>query len=402
MKNKGAGVYIDSNGTYYERPTINGKRTWRKLASIKLADAREEVAANRSDQARSSRGLCRDPYGPKCATVTTLIDDFLKAGCPTCKGGSRTDGGDRIIAYLKKIKESPISNQAVDTLTNSDFHRYADWRRAKTRKGMNGGATVDLEIQSLAAACRWAHMLGRIKTVPTEKRIRFKANATAHCREFSPKDADELHAIARHFFEGDSPVMGFFVLLTAYTGCRKSEVLRLRWDAQSPLEPGYMSGKSLYLARSKSGVNPWCYIHPALAELLDNLRRWRAINCPTSPWFCPSPLRPDSPPHECWVSQSVMRAGRLIAGARRTVHGLRSFYVTVRRSNGVSDGQIAAEIGDQTGPVLISQVYGGIPKNWDGQPDPVPMTWLPKGEPAWSALNLPSNILTVVPQAATA
>jgi hypothetical protein len=64
-----------------------------------------------------------------------------------------------------------------------------------------------------------------------------------------------------------------------------------------------------------------------------------------------------------------------------TPHGLRAFYVTKRRSDGVPDAQIAAEIGDSN-PEMISQSYGGLPANWSGgeKVDFIPS----KGQLAWS------------------
>lgn len=76
------------------------------------------------------------------------------------------------------------------------------------------------------------------------------------------------------------------------------------------------------------------------------------------------------------------RAGPIIAKAPRTSHDLRAFYVTVRRSQGIPDAQIAAEIGDRMGAAIIASTYGAIPPNWRGGPQ---IDFLPtKQEKAWS------------------
>jgi len=63
-----------------------------------------------------------------------------------------------------------------------------------------------------------------------------------------------------------------------------------------------------------------------------------------------------------------------------TAHGLRSFYVTKRRSDGIADAQIAAEIGDNN-VEMISQTYGDRPPNWTGGQK---LSFLPsEGLPAW-------------------
>jgi len=72
----------------------------------------------------------------------------------------------------------------------------------------------------------------------------------------------------------------------------------------------------------------------------------------------------------------------LVLDRKITSHGLRSFYVTARRSQSIGDAQIAAEIGDRTGPAIISRTYGDIPPNW--QAGGAAIQWVPDGaSPAW-------------------
>jgi hypothetical protein len=61
--------------------------------------------------------------------------------------------------------------------------------------------------------------------------------------------------------------------------------------------------------------------------------------------------------------------------------------VTVRRSQGAPDSQIALEIGHTSGGSTLSNVYGGVPPEWVRGSGPK-MTWLPSAAPAWSDLLL--------------
>ncbi len=112
-----------------------------------------------------------------------------------------------------------------------------------------------------------------------------------------------------------------------------------------------------------------------------------------SPWFFPSPFNP----METVGKQSLAHALRkktaqwiekelLPQGSRRHSHGCRAFYVLVRRSEFIADGQIAAEIGDASGAPIIIKHYGPLPPNWrDSKEGKV--TWLPNnGIPAWADL----------------
>lgn len=77
-----------------------------------------------------------------------------------------------------------------------------------------------------------------------------------------------------------------------------------------------------------------------------------------------------------------------VTGKKITPHGLRAFYVLIRRSQGATDAQIAAEIGHTTGGSTIERVYGGVPESWLTG-DYKPMSWVPSADKlAWNTLQL--------------
>jgi integrase len=223
-----------------------------------------------------------------------------------------------------------------------------------------------------------------------------------------PISGTELHNLARYFFErSQSEVLGWQILLEAMTGCRTSEILKLRWDAKHRGEAGFIEGDWLWISRSKGGVKPFCQIHPALKETLRWLKAWRNARHPESPWFLPSSRKTNGAPRKNRVTgilpvalksltHALADAGKKVAGAKRTSHGLRAFYVTVRRSQGITDAQIADEIGDKSGASIITSTYGAVPPNWRGA---AKLSWMPgKGcKPAWESLGgMPSGMRTVL------
>ena len=60
----------------------------------------------------------------------------------------------------------------------------------------------------------------------------------------------------------------------------------------------------------------------------------------------------------------------------------------VRRSNGISDSQIAWEINHVGGVGMLEKVYGGVPPHWTQGNGPK-LSWMPKGEPAWKRITDP-------------
>lgn len=411
MKLKADGIYQDSHGTLYERPTIDGRRTWRKLDSVTVRDAKAEMAGKRTLQAQSALGLVRDPYAPPAATVAELAEGYIKAGCPKKSHHART--GTQLAQEVDRIDTvlRHLGSYQADGLKPKDAHAFAAARRSEMREGFTGGRTIDMELSTLMSLLNWSIGVGKLDKLPPVclNRPKFRQETVVHCRDNMPQDANELHALAAYLFDDPrSESLGWQLLLEAFTGCRTAEVLKMRWDAK-PRQAGFIEGDWLWLERSKGGVNPFAQIHPDLRDLLEALKRWRdtryAIACreaiemqlpvpELSPYFVPSNRCPGKPCNKGSLTHALSRIGPIIAGegAVRTSHGLRAYYVTVRRSQGISDAQVAAEIGDKSGASIIVSTYGAIPDNWRGGKS---LDWIPQEkEPAWSCLDLgPENVV---------
>jgi integrase len=380
------GIYQDSRtGAFYERPHIQGRRTWRRLDGHTIKLARESFAQRRADATRSKLGLARNPYAAKLRTVAQLILAYTEAGYPTAKGAARhPDQNRNVRGRLAHLAPFWGHKTEADIDAKADCHRYFT-----SRKGPNGepapAVAVNYEVLSLSTLFEWALTNGLATANPLKNRPRLARPKIRHCREVAPQTADELHALAAHLFDNpQSAPLGWQLLLEALTGCRTAEILALRWDAKSREAAGYIEGDWLWLQRRKGGVNPFAAIHPDLRECLTALRAWHAkLGRFASPWFIPSlriagqPIRPNS------LTKALSSAAPRVVGHDVTSHGLRSFYVTARRSQGVIDAQIAAEIGDRTGPSIIAQTYGDIPPNWKAGGKPI--LWTPaEAEPAWA------------------
>jgi integrase len=387
------GIYQDSRtGNFFERPTVAGKKTWRKLHGRTLKLAKEELAVRRTDQARSAQGLSRDPYAPEPQSIGELILDYVKADCPDRHHHPRA--GKSLADELYRLESlKPFWHKKQPHLIRqSDCALYFTWRKKRIQRG-HGGRAIDMELGALNSLLKWAVATGRTENNPLAGgRPRFRPKTIKHCRDFMPLDANELHALAAHFFEErQSEALGWQLLLEAMTGCRTSEILRMRWDARHRGEAGFIEGDWLWINRSKGGVKPFVTLHPALAQCLEALKRWRAWRYPKSPWWLPGRNGKAVAIHS--LNHALNRASKLISNAHRTSHGLRAYYVTVRRSQGISDAQIADEIGDKTGAAIIVSTYGAVPPNWRGS---AALSWLPTdGEPAWQVLAMPDNLVTL-------
>ena len=220
-----------------------------------------------------------------------------------------------------------------------------------------------------------------------------------------PADANELHEIAGELFRNrHSHVLGWQMLVEACTGLRGCEVLKWKVNA-NPGQSGHLTpdGKSVAIWRCKNQHlnNPYVQAHADLAAVLEAHREWHAKYYPENEWFFPGHGREVMKPVD---KQALSHALRRICKERERKiepHGLRVFYVTVRRSWAIADNQIAYEIGHSSGGSKLESVYGGVPPHWRTGEGPK-MSWLPTNEkPAWEVLKLDEKDESVATPAPT-
>lgn len=354
----GGGVYQDGEGGFWIRPTINGKRTWEKIPSRLKAEAMKMGTA-RLDELTRGQGVYQVNF-----SITQLLATFIDKGCPNAL--LQTRQSDRIAVYrlrLASIDQFLGLKEAKD-LRLSDCLDYAKWRMQRAHQG-TGARSSELDLQCLSNALNWAVSMNYLESNPILRRPRFvKSSEVRHCRDCAPENIDQVHAVARRLFlDKRSAPLGWQLLFEALTGCRTSEILAMRYDAK-PQEPGWYNEKALYVSRLKNGINPWIPMTPPLWELVGQHHAWQFWETPLSSVFFPS-TDMVNPVSAGALTKRLESVCKELGFKKWTSHGLRSFYVTVRRSQGAPDAQIAGEIGDKT-VSLISSTYGDRPPNWVG------------------------------------
>jgi integrase len=389
----------------HERPTINGKRTWKSLKTKNLKLAKEEFRRRRSAEDRGENPYAEKqdpPADEEKKKAASLVGDALRCyDEDDCPDRNRKKRPALMLAAEKANVEIllPFWDAVIpDDITIALCDKYHDKRVEEITRG-EGDRTVDLELNTLRNALRWGCRCELIKHMPLPEGWPRYHTGTAvhHCREFMAHDADEVHQIASHLFRhGKSRVLGFQFVFENNTGLRTIEALRLRTDAE-PFTEGWISpdGKSLCVRRAKgqSNVNPFVAVHDGLKEWLEAHKRWKEEFYPDSPWYFPSPYDPSQPADISALSHALCRlrkpSGRgkkkQPAKIKRKIisHGCRAFYVTVRRSHGISDVQIGWELGHTSLGKTLADVYGGVPPHWligDGPK----MSWLPTGKRVWA------------------
>lgn len=398
------GIYShEERQGYYERSTIDGRRTFRRLASDRLADAREELAEMRTRRSRIERGLDLPDDDKTAWTVAKVLTAYKDADCPDRDLHKRPERSEAEEKRRCDVLLRFFRHQRVRDLDKEMCAEFGAWRLKNTeRDGMTGRRAADHELVTLSNALDFCHLSTEaIKG----RRSLYKPSQARHCRDCAPMSGDELHELASLIFAGNfrGQVLGWQLLFEAFTGVRTNEALLWRMDAKrkGPVgEPGFYDGNILWLHRSKRGVNPWVVVkdRPELKALIEAHEKWHEKYFAESPWYFPSISDPMQPVEKSALNRKLTRLFECDDVKKKfTSHGMRAFYVLVRRSQGIADGQIAAEIGDRTAS-LIESTYGALPTNWQGGAE---VSFLPtKGKPAWENIKLPSKTLKHLRKAA--
>jgi integrase len=389
------GIYRGTNNVLFERPWIDGKRTWRTLETENLKLAKEELHRRKAGVKKS------DQKGTTVAvSCGDVIRRYQKDGYPDDQRQKRP-GRSHELEEQHCLTLLPFWDEIPhDVVTNGTCDRFCDYRVKLIREAQrpveadaedaedvtrrrDGTRAVDLDLNTLSNAFAWAMRAELVKANPVANRPTYHSESKVrHCRETMPHNVDELHQLAAVFLNrrSTSAGLGWQTLIEGLTGLRTCEALKLRTDA-GPYEPGWITedGKSLCVRRVKrqAAVNPFCAIHDGLRAVLDAHAAWKAQHYPDSPWFFPSPHDPTKPLGSTALARALLRLHDKAIGHKVTSHGLRAFYVLVRRSQGATDSQIAAELGHLTGGSTVEKVYGGVPLNWlnGGGPN---LSWVPK------------------------
>ncbi len=372
-------TYADAQGRYWARYPVNRKYTWKLLAGV--ATKRAAITAA---QTMGRAGGAN--------TFAALAQLYLDAGCPSKNLETRTENfiTDET-ARVRNLKDY-FGHMPADEIRLKTLPPYAAWRRRRVRFG-TGERTVDKDLCTLSNVLNYGIAIGEVEMnwISHNRPHYRKAEDVRHSRQIMPASADVIHQIVEHFFDRQtSQVFGWLTLFAMFTGCRTSELLRLRLDAASAYDPGHIAHDHLYLGRrSKSGVSPWCAIGVEFSQMLQCFKNWHSTLKTQSPHYFPSPRDPARTVGPYGHGLALKRSCLQLSLSHTTPHALRAYYVTKRRRDGISDSLVAEEIGDKT-VTLISSTYGDLAGGDK-------LSWLPKDRlPAWQRWQTPAQKLAKV------
>ena len=223
---------------------------------------------------------------------------------------------------------------ALDRITRTQVE---DWFEDFSRTAPGGAnRAIDLlrQILNFGIAC------GHLETNPTRGVARNRR--TAMTRFLSRDEIRRLHA-ALDAASGQGPVrrqQADVIRLLVYTGCRKSEIVRLRWSE--------VDGDTLALGDGKTGPRK-VHLNPQARAVLDRQPRGEI------PWVFPSSRRPGRP---CSDSVSHWREIRRDAGIEDVrLHDLRHNYASWAVMTGVPVPVVSRLLGHRSTRMTLRYVH---------------------------------------------
>lgn len=410
---------------WYLRFETAGKAHLVKLTALKDKEAIREAKdyfKTRADKPNDFAEFLASKQAKRGLTVGELAKEWFDAGLPFSRTRPRGEAAANQIRIRLQRVLSWWADKPVTSIKPSTHADFVVWRRqnarhAATYAGQRGSRTADIELAALSCLCQWAVKTERIERNPFENRERFADPATInHCHLSMPGGDDEFHRILAWFFapriikpvkktgatleqrmENNAAdnrqriLVGSWLAFSALSGLRPGENIHLqrvpavdkfpadlRSAAPGLVFPMPDGTRRMKVQRLKRGQNPAILIHPALQDFLNHYLPWLNSNYPDSLALFPLP------DVEGLLNGYLRRACKSCGVKQMKPHGFgRAYYVRVRRSQGIDDSTIAAELGQKSDGSLIRSVYGD-------PLDPVGGNlhdWLPtEGTAAWQTL----------------
>ena len=309
----GLGLRARANGrkTWIVHRRRNGsvvKRTLGALDALTVEDARHATRAMFAD-AETNGAPAAVP------TVRTFAPAFLADCAERWKPATRDAHADGVRRHILPA----LGDRRVDAVTAKDVRNWFN-DLSVTRAG-----TANRALAVLSSMMKHAEALGlrREDSNPCKGLRRRKTGFEAHYLT-----DDEFAALGRALdgAEAEWPVAVAVVRFLLYTGARKSEALRLKWE--------YVHGDRAVLPDSKTGPRTIWLASPARAVLAAQSRR---TNCP---WVFPSPCGGPANVDKAW------NAIRAVAGLPTLrIHDLRHSHAAVAVGGGEGLRVVAGLLG---------------------------------------------------------
>lgn len=242
--------------TWYIQYCIRGKVLKESTGSTRRKDAVDLLNRRIAEMQSGKLSGAKADRTKVAELLEDLLTNYRANKAAWLKNAAEPTIGNRLIPFFGDFKANDLSTAVVD--------RYKD---ARLEQGA-ANATINRELAML----RRAYNLGMRATPPKVTRVPFFESLREDNVRKGFFEQDEFLKVREHLPLEVQPVATF----AYYTGCRKGEILSLRWE-QVDLERGIVR---LEVGETKNGE---ARIIPLVPELRDALKAQKALRDSTCP-----------------------------------------------------------------------------------------------------------------------
>jgi integrase len=296
-------------GQYWVRIWVDGKDTW-KAAGKDLKQAKEVLREAETDAERGRLGL---PKRPKAITLLAFEPDYLKWA------KAHKESWERDQLSLKHLLPT------FGPLNLSQINKARVEAYMRDRKAEVTGPTVNREVACLRKVLSYAVELGHLETNPLS-RVQMFPESPARQPVLTPDDE-------RRLLKASPEWLRWVIRLAIATGCRRGELLALRWRHVD------IDNAAIIIENSKSGDSRRVPIH---RDLVEDLKAKRG-----APEGFVIMREDGTQPHKDWIAHKFEKVVMKLKLKLR-YHDLRHVAGTRLLTTGANLPEVATFLGHKT------------------------------------------------------
>ena len=351
------------NGQFIARLSVEDehgrKQTrWKLLEGVATVPEAQKALAKLHDQ-RDNNRLPVMKRTPKLADYTKSYFEYYEQ----VKDAKRpaTLAKEQV---AMRMWNAHMGETRLDRITRAQINAFI----AKRQGAGTSGRTVNLDVIGLRNVLNRAVEDGWLKYLPTENLRPLKWTpkkrelvTTADLAKLTEAAFQPVYFKSRLAKDGEQgrPLKNArqfadYLWLMAYTGARRNEALRLRWqDVDFARQQITIGADGLSKNREERKVN----FNPKLEAHLREMFERRA---PDSQFLFPSPQRGDQDACAKTFVESLRLARKAAGMAGFGFHDCRHFFISFGVMSGLDFMTIASWVGHKDGGILIGKVYGHL------------------------------------------
>ena len=333
-------VRNSASGRLYARFRVDGKLRWKSLETDKITVAKarlpdilkaERVASERRREAQVGSMTVSEALG---IVLERIQKDLNLKPRTKLNAEERCKALRRTWPALERLNIRDVTRQDCQTwaadvagkVSPTRFNQFVRLLRWAFELAIEFGIRSD----NSAASVKWVREKAKRLRLPEPQQFESLVNAVRTCGWV------------------DGPESARFIEFLAYTGCRLSEAVNVRWE-DVDFATGRLAVRGDPTTGTKNGLVRYVPLNPTAKALLETIRSDRPGEAGTATILRQKDCR-----------KALANACQRIGIAKLTHHDLRHLFATKSIESGVDIPTVSRWLGHKDGGALAMRVYGHL------------------------------------------